>query len=52
MKTFIDQLRACPIEKLTMMIQSEEASIEIIKRDLETMREVLKERTGEVVQKG
>jgi transposase len=46
MKTYIDRLRECPIEFLKAMIKRQEAEAEIIKRDLETMKRVLAERSS------
>ena len=48
MKTYIDRLRECPIEMLKAKIKRQEAEAEIIKRDLETMKSVLEERTSNV----
>ena len=46
MKTYIDRLRECPIDMLKAKIKRQEAEAEIIKRDLETMKRVLEERTS------
>ena len=46
MKTYTDRLRECPIEMLKAKIKRQEDEAEIIKRDLETMKRVLEERTS------
>ena len=45
MKHYVDILRECPIKMLKAKIKRLEAEAEIIKRDLETMRCVLEERS-------
>lgn len=44
MKTWIDKLRELPRERLEQMITHQKAEIEIAKRDLRRMEEVLKEK--------
>jgi len=46
MKTYVDRLRECPLEMLKSKIKRTEAESEIIKRDLETMKRIMEERTS------
>jgi hypothetical protein len=45
MKKFIDTLKECPIQLLESKIKRQEDVLEICKRDLETMKLVLSNRT-------
>ena len=45
MKTYIDRLRECPIQMLKAKIRRQESELQIVQRDLETMKKVLAERT-------
>ena len=47
MKHLIDRLMECPIDVLKTKIKRQEAEIEIAKRDLETMKSVLSERSSD-----
>ena len=44
MKHYIDRLRECPIEVLKEMIARQKQQAELVRRDLETMTDVLAER--------
>ena len=46
MKCYIDRLRECPTERLKEMISEQKVQISLANRDLETMNEVLAERTS------
>ena len=44
MKTYVDKLRGCSEDDLRMMIKVEQQEIEIKKRDLSLMQDVLMEK--------
>jgi len=46
MKTWVDRLRAMPVERLKQLIKNDEQDIALRKRSLETMKRVLAEHTS------